>query len=54
MQRSGSRLEVTASVEQEDQAFDAVRDAVANAGASVRRLHARRASLEEVFLGATA
>ena len=54
VQRTGSRLEVTASVEQEDQAFDAVRDAVANAGASVRRLHARRASLEEVFLGATA
>jgi ABC-2 type transport system ATP-binding protein len=54
VQRDGVRLVVTATPEQEDLAFDAVRDAVAHCGAAVRRLHPRRASLEEVYLGATA
>ncbi len=50
----GSRLEVTALASEEGAAFDAVRDAVAHAGASIRRLQARRATLEEVYLEATA
>ncbi len=51
--RDGTRLTVAADPEHEAQAFDAVRDAVASNRAALRRLHARRASLEEVFLGAT-
>jgi ABC-2 type transport system ATP-binding protein len=53
VQRDGARLVVAAPTEAEDAAFDAVRDAVADAGAALRRLQPRRASLEEVFLGAT-
>jgi ABC-2 type transport system ATP-binding protein len=54
VQRDGTVLVVTATNDQEAFAFDAVRDAVALCGGAVRRLHPRRASLEEVFLGATA
>ncbi|MFN0028802.1 MAG: ABC transporter ATP-binding protein [Acidimicrobiales bacterium] len=49
----GTGLEVTAASSEENAAFDAVRDAVAHTGASIRRLHARRATLEEVYLEAT-
>ena len=50
----GTRLEVSANSSEEGAAFDAVRDAVAHTGASIRRLQARRATLEEVYLEATA
>jgi ABC-2 type transport system ATP-binding protein len=53
VQRDGARLVVAAPADDEDAAFDAVRDEVAGAGAALRRLQPRRASLEEVFLGAT-
>jgi ABC-2 type transport system ATP-binding protein len=53
-QLDGARLTLAVPPEQEDAAFDAVRDAVAEAGVPIRRLQPRRASLEEVFLGATA
>ena len=54
VQRDGARLTVAADPAHEAAAFDAVRDAVAGGGGAIRRLHPRRASLEEVFLGATA
>ncbi|MEZ5265969.1 MAG: ABC transporter ATP-binding protein [Acidimicrobiia bacterium] len=50
----GLRVDVAADPAHEAAAFDAVRDAVARCAVPVRRLHPRRASLEEVFLGATA
>jgi ABC-2 type transport system ATP-binding protein len=53
VERDGARLVVVAPADDEDAAFDAVRDEVAGAGAALRRLQPRRASLEEVFLGAT-
>lgn len=53
-QRDGARLVIAVAAELEDAAFDAVRDAIAETGAAIRLLQPRRASLEEVFLGATA
>lgn len=54
VERDGTRLVITTPPDGEAAALDAVRDAVADAGGSLRRLQPRRASLEEVFLGATA
>lgn len=44
----GSRIVVSTT---DERALDAVRDCVASAGTGLRRLHPRRLTLEEVFLG---
>jgi len=49
VQREGSSLVITRS---DGDAFDIARDAVVAAGAAIRRLGARRTTLEDVFLGA--
>jgi ABC-2 type transport system ATP-binding protein len=48
--RQGGRLEVTSTTMPEEALFDALRDALATNGAALRRLVARRTSLEEVYL----
>ncbi|MPY94939.1 MAG: ATP-binding cassette domain-containing protein [Acidimicrobiia bacterium] len=46
-----ARVEVAPNALGEDALYDAVRDAVAEAEVQLRRLRARRATLEDVFLG---
>src|SRR3954454_21834117 len=50
IRRQGARLDVTSATLSENLLFDAIRDALADTHASLRRLLPRRASLEDVYL----